>query len=341
MAQPPATHLGQTVSLDLAAARVRERSPLLRPRLPTLVGHCFYLRRDALELVGDFDERFSPGYGEEVDFSQRCVAPGLQHVLADEVLVLHRGGESLSVEGERNPAQEGHEDILRARYPWYAAAVEDAATDVGSSLARSLAAARRALLGLRVTVDARILSTTLTGTQVNTLEFVHALWRTGVRVRVIVPPDLDARAKAFRRDAAARAVPARARAASEPDDIVHRPYQISSQDDLPSLLRLGDRMVLTQPDLIAYRNPTYFASSKEWLRFRRLTRAALTLVDLVCFCTPRARATRSPTRCSTRPHSRRPARRRPPRHRVAPAAGPPSRPSRSTTRRSCSPGTDF
>ena len=282
----PQPNLGQTVSFDLAAARVRERSPVLRPRIPTLVGHCFYVRRDALDLVGDFDERFSPGYGEEVDFSQRCIALGLQHVVADEVLVLHRGGESLSVDGKPNPVQEEHEDILHARYPWYAAAVEDAATDMGSSLARSLAAARRALAGLRITIDGRILSTMMTGTQVNTLEFVHALWRTGARVRVIVPPDLDPRAKAmFAEMEHLEQFPLEHALHLEPDDIVHRPYQISSEDDLQSLMRLGERVVLTQLDLIAYRNPTYFASSKEWLRYRRLTRAALTLVDLVCFCT--------------------------------------------------------
>ena len=34
----------------------------------------------ALELAGDFDESFSPGYGEEVDFSQRCILQGLKHV---------------------------------------------------------------------------------------------------------------------------------------------------------------------------------------------------------------------------------------------------------------------
>ena len=91
----PQPNFGQGTPFEFAAARVRELAPRLNPRIPTIVGHCFYVRRDALDLVGHFDERFAPGYGEEVDFSQRCLAVGLQHVVADGVLVLHRGGASL------------------------------------------------------------------------------------------------------------------------------------------------------------------------------------------------------------------------------------------------------
>src|SRR5439155_11348681 len=49
------------------AAAVRAGALGLRPRLPTAIGHCFYVRRAALDLVGDLDPAFSPGYGEEVD----------------------------------------------------------------------------------------------------------------------------------------------------------------------------------------------------------------------------------------------------------------------------------
>ncbi len=57
------------------------------------------MRRSALELVGDFDEAFAPGYEEEVDFSQRCIRHGLSHVLADDVFVLHYGGGSFRYSG--------------------------------------------------------------------------------------------------------------------------------------------------------------------------------------------------------------------------------------------------
>ena len=76
---------------DEAARRVAAGSLFLRPSLPTGVGHCCYIRRHALDLVGGFDPAFEPGYGEEVDFCQRAIAAGFRHVLADDVFTFHRG----------------------------------------------------------------------------------------------------------------------------------------------------------------------------------------------------------------------------------------------------------
>ena len=84
------------LSITEADARIARASPRLHPRIPTGVGHCLYIRRAALELVGDFDEAFSPGYGEEVDFCQRCLARGLRHVVADDLYVFHHGGAARS-----------------------------------------------------------------------------------------------------------------------------------------------------------------------------------------------------------------------------------------------------
>src|SRR6185437_9681170 len=64
----PVPRLPEGWSLDAAASAVRARSLRIRPRLPTAIGHCVYIRRSALELVSDFDLAFTPGYGEEVDF---------------------------------------------------------------------------------------------------------------------------------------------------------------------------------------------------------------------------------------------------------------------------------
>jgi len=133
------------VTLDAAAERVRSGSPKLRPRIPVAIGHCLYIRRTALDLVGAFDLAFAPGYGEEVDFSQRCLAMGLQHVVADDVLVYHRGNASFDALAGRSELQQAHEDIVNARYPYYAAAVQDAALDPASPLARAIGNAARAV----------------------------------------------------------------------------------------------------------------------------------------------------------------------------------------------------
>src|SRR5205807_1125591 len=114
---------------------VRAASPRLRPRLPSAVGHCVYIRREALDLVGGLDPVFSPGYGEEVDFSLRCSARGLSHVCADDVFVFHRGGGSFD-ENERRTLQERNDAIVEARYPLYRSSWQVAAEERSSPLAQ-------------------------------------------------------------------------------------------------------------------------------------------------------------------------------------------------------------
>lgn len=282
----PSPRLPQSTTLDDAAAGVLRASQRLRPELPTAIGHCVWLRRDALDLVGGFDPAFSPGYGEEVDYSQRCILRGLRHVLADDVLVLHHGQASLGVARGRNPIQDEHERIIRARYPYYVSAVEAAESDQHGPLGRALLIASRVLRGPRVTIDGRCLNASMTGTQVHTLELIGALWRTGaVRLRIVVPVDLG--------DVARDALVAMTgietvqlddlERGAAPDDVVHRPYQVSGAEDMRWLLQMGRRVVITHQDLIAYRNPGYFAAAEDWQDYRRMTRETLALADRVLF----------------------------------------------------------
>jgi GT2 family glycosyltransferase len=122
-APSPDPRLG--LSLAEAAAAVAAASPRPYPRIPPGWGHCLYVSRSALELVGDFDERFSPGYGEDVDFSLRCLARGLTHVVADDLYVFHRGGASFTRPGSWKAR---HEDLIDERYRYYAGAVQEPAT---------------------------------------------------------------------------------------------------------------------------------------------------------------------------------------------------------------------
>jgi GT2 family glycosyltransferase len=67
--------------------------------IPTAVGFCMYIRREALVKVGAFDaERFGRGYGEENDFCMRALKAGWRHVLAGDVFVYHQGSVSFSEE---------------------------------------------------------------------------------------------------------------------------------------------------------------------------------------------------------------------------------------------------
>lgn len=258
-------------SIEAAAAAVRSRSLRLRPRLLTAVGHCVYLRRSALELVSGFDLAFSPGYGEEVDFSQRCLAAGLLHVAADDVLVLHHGGGSFSTEGVVSPTQAEHEQLLATRYPYYHDAVRAGERDLTGPLPRALGAARRALTGLSVVIDPRAGGGEPdrdTDRQASGL--IAALRQIdGVRVTVAsgASPGSESRA-----------------------DVVHRLFGVSDLSELASVAAWGDRLILTHRDLLAYHNPGRFGSFAAWERHRGLTRAALGAADHVVFPTAHARS---------------------------------------------------
>jgi GT2 family glycosyltransferase len=269
-------------SLAEAAEAVAAASPRLHPQIPTGVGHCLYVRRPALELVGGFDEAFSPGYGEEVDFSMRCLARGLIHVVADDLYVFHRGGASFTT-GDARKLQ--HEHMINHRYPFYAAAIREAATSETIPLAHSLAAAAGALRPLKVTIDGSSLGMELTGTQVHTLELIGALVRHGgVRVRVRIPRAISPVAQAALQGLAIETCFTHDEDEDLPlDDVVHRPFQAVTPLDLQQLRRLGRRVVLTQQDLIAYRNPSYFESFPQWHGYRELTRQALAAADRVTF----------------------------------------------------------
>ncbi|HMJ36429.1 MAG TPA: glycosyltransferase [Baekduia sp.] len=281
----PQPRLPMDLTLEDAAERVRRRSVRLRPRLPVAIGHCLYVRRSALDLVGDFDLAFAPGYGEEVDFSQRCLAMGLQHVVADDVFVAHHGGGSFEALGQRSETQIEHERIIDTRYPYYARVITQTAGDPQTPLARSLSTASRALRGLRVTVDGRALGPALTGTQVHTLELVAALARTGeARVRVLLPHDVgEYVAPALYGLPGVELLHPHDADNAEPDDIVHRPWQVGDVSDLALLGRLGQHMVLTQQDFIAYRNPSYFPTADAWLGYRALAAEAMSLGAVVLF----------------------------------------------------------
>jgi GT2 family glycosyltransferase/glycosyltransferase involved in cell wall biosynthesis len=283
----PVRDLPQDADFETVARRVHSRSLGLAPRIPTAVGHCMLIRRDAIDLVGGFDLAFSPGYGEEVDFSQRCTLQGLSHVAADGALVLHRQGGTFGEDGLPSPIQAAHEAIINQRYPYYDRTQTAFQTSDVGALPRALRVARAAVRGVpTVTVDGRVLGPFLTGTQVHAVELIGALHRTGaLGLRVIVPPDLGD----YARTAFAGMPGLQLLAAAdvgpglERTEVVHRPFQVSSLADLELLRTTGERHVVTHQDLIAYRNPGYFPAYPQWEEHRRLTRLAMAIADRVVF----------------------------------------------------------
>ena len=261
-----------------AATAVGERALRRYPRIPSASEPCVYIRRAAAQLADGFDGTLGDATSALTDFSQRCVLRGLSHVAADDVLLLDQEPSSTASAGEA---------VLEARYPWLARALLEIGLAKRGPLPDSLARARRAVRGLTLTIDGRVLAGGFTGgIQVHTLELIHALWRSGgARIRVLLGIETSDRIrKALEAMDGVELLAYESIGPATPStDVFHRPYQVSSMDDLRVAEQLGERLVITHQDLIAYRNPGYFSSYEDWVAYERLTRSALAMADRVLF----------------------------------------------------------
>jgi glycosyltransferase involved in cell wall biosynthesis len=258
------------------------RTLRLRPRLSRAVGPCVYVRRDAIELVGPLDEELDLRAALEIDFAQRCLLSGLAHVAADDVVVQRLAPEGHTEDDKPGAGSDRLAPQLLQRYPYLAASP---ALGESSVLAYALQAVRGADPKLWVTLDARALDGAVTGTQVHILELIRALAETGaLRLRLLVrehridPQTLEL----------LRHLPETQLLAEDSIDehtprstVFHRPQQAFAPEDVELALRLGERIVLSQLDLIAYRNPGYFADAGAWAAYRRASRHGMSAAERV------------------------------------------------------------
>lgn len=104
------------ISLEEYSKTVEEASFNAYPELTTANGFCMYIRRDAIEKVGLFDvENFGKGYGEENEFSYRCINHGLVNLLCDNTFIYHKGTQSFT--GEKAELSKAHWEYLKENYP--------------------------------------------------------------------------------------------------------------------------------------------------------------------------------------------------------------------------------
>lgn len=88
------------------------------PELPTAMGFCNYIRRDALNVIGFYDEKnFGLGNGEENDFSLRARALGYSCILDDANYVYHKG--EVSFAENKKALEEKNGKKIRKMYPHY------------------------------------------------------------------------------------------------------------------------------------------------------------------------------------------------------------------------------
>jgi GT2 family glycosyltransferase len=121
------------------------RATAVAVEIPVAVAHCTYFTRQALAEVGGFDVAFSPGYGEEVDWSLRATQAGWRHVVALHCYVWHDEGASFGANPARDRLRRRHEARILARYPRSFVRIRRFARDPSSALAKELGALSRAL----------------------------------------------------------------------------------------------------------------------------------------------------------------------------------------------------
>ncbi|MBY4595859.1 methyltransferase domain-containing protein [bacterium BD-1] len=104
-----------TARLDALYARA---NPGQVVDVPTGVGFCMYIRRDALQAVGLFDvENFGKGYGEENDFCIRASGAGWRNFHLLDTFVRHAGGVSFGA--GKTPRERAAMETLRRLHPRY------------------------------------------------------------------------------------------------------------------------------------------------------------------------------------------------------------------------------
>jgi GT2 family glycosyltransferase len=107
---------------DLAAIAI-ERNRGGTVDVPTGHGFCLFIKREVLRRIGQLDEAFGRGYGEENDFCARAADLGYRNVAASGVLVLHH--ESISFTGDKSALLAENLRVLEKRYPEYPASIWD------------------------------------------------------------------------------------------------------------------------------------------------------------------------------------------------------------------------
>jgi GT2 family glycosyltransferase/glycosyltransferase involved in cell wall biosynthesis len=89
--------LDHWLTTDAMAHIVERLSHHDYPRVPTGNGFCMYVKREAIEDVGEFDsENFGHGYGEENDFCMRALSKGWEHRIDDSTFIYHKRAASFS-----------------------------------------------------------------------------------------------------------------------------------------------------------------------------------------------------------------------------------------------------
>jgi GT2 family glycosyltransferase/glycosyltransferase involved in cell wall biosynthesis len=94
------------------------------PRVPTGNGFCMYVKREAIDDIGEFDsENFGHGYGEENDYCMRGLSKGWEHIIDDSTFIYHKRAASFT--SAKDALIKKNRAILDKLHPTYTSLVEE------------------------------------------------------------------------------------------------------------------------------------------------------------------------------------------------------------------------
>lgn len=106
------------MSLPILVGYINDKAKNIIPYYPDIVfpdGACFSIRRQCLEKVGLFNEEYSPGYFEELDFCMKAVKAGFRTVFIENLYVYHKSHASF---GKKKTAEHMKRNKARFYADW-------------------------------------------------------------------------------------------------------------------------------------------------------------------------------------------------------------------------------
>jgi GT2 family glycosyltransferase len=268
------------VALATLNTAISENTHPENAEIPVGVGHCILITAKALSIVGKFDEMFAPGYGEEVDFSIRATKYGLHHYLANTV-VTHFGSKTF---GEKSTELKIQHDLLLAeKHPGYLQIVENFSRhsiEIEPMFINVLSKYR----GLRILIDARLMSAEGTGTSRLIENTLNVLCKDNhLRISILLR---DENLNFWKKRLPSNAMlisKKEIEATGQYFDIVYSPSQISEEETMFEYRFWGRRVVIQQLDFIAFDNWKYFASPESYTRYRNAVARTYAEADAVLY----------------------------------------------------------
>jgi glycosyltransferase involved in cell wall biosynthesis len=294
-----ANRLPSIGEVESAAILVSSKSKLIRPIAPVATAFCTLFTRQALNVVGVLDMKFSPGYGEEVDFSLRCLKKGFVNVAADDVYVYHASGGTFGP-NESNKIKVKNDGIVSESYPFWDRYIFEFAKDSSASLNIVREYTKVVLHGMTVIIDSELIDPNFTGTFEGAIELTRSLKQKSEISRLIwvASESKHQKLKKLAKEKLSDGVDVltlKEVLAGDRFDIALRPGQDYGSQTWQHIRLMARRNVIWHLDTIATHNPFYHDSIEQITKLIGSVKSSLFFADGVAVLGNHVKATLNAT----------------------------------------------